>query len=117
MDIIDYYSKLPSLHFILDNLFIRAISYIMVIIIPLLQKCRNKELKLCENKRSSKQITFDLFYLYLVYTLFFLAIIYLSSLKSKDPENTEDYKMSHYKGLCSEEVVDLFLLLLYLFFY
>ena len=29
------------------------------------------------------------------------------SLKIKDPEDTEDYKMSHYKGLCFEEALEI----------
>ena len=107
MDIIDYFSELSSLHIILDNFYSRGISYIMIILVPLVQKCRNKDLIMLENSRSSKQIARDLFYVYLMYILYFLAVIYLMTLKRKNPEDTEDYKMSHYKGLCSEEALEI----------
>ena len=107
MDIIDYFSEMSSLHIILDNFYSRGISYIMIILVPLVQKCRNKDLIMLENSRSSKQIARDLFYVYLMYILYFLAVIYLMTLKRKNPEDTEDYKMSHYKGLCSEEALEI----------
>ena len=34
------------------------------------------------------------------------------SLKIKDPEDTEDYKMSHYKGLCSEEALEIIFIII-----
>ena len=107
MDIIDYFSEMSSLHIILDNFYSRGISYIMIILVPLVQKCRNKDLIMLENSRSSKQIARDLLYVYLMYILYFLAVIYLMTLKRKNPEDTEDYKMSHYKGLCSEEALEI----------
>ena len=45
--------------------------------------------------------------MYLEYILYFAVYIYLTSLKSKDVENTEDFKMSHYYGLCSEEALEI----------
>ena len=107
MDLIEYFLKMSSLHIILDSFYSRGISYIMIIIVPLIQKCRKNELILLENNRSCKQITLDLLRVYLMYILYFLAILYLMSLKKKDREDTEDYKMSHYEGLCSEEAIEI----------
>ena len=107
MDLIEYFLKMSSLHIILESFYSRGISYIMIIIVPLIQKCRKNELILLENNRSCKQITLDLLRVYLMYILYFLAILYLMSLKKKDREDTEDYKMSHYEGLCSEEAIEI----------
>ena len=107
MDLIEYFLKMSSLHIILDSFYSRGISYIMIIIVPLIQKCRKNELILLENNRSCKQITLDLLRVYLMYILYFLAILYLMSLKKKDREDTEDHKMSHYEGLCSEEAIEI----------
>ena len=112
MDLIEYFSKMSSLHIILDSFYSRGISYIMIIIVPLIQKCRKNELILLENNRSCKQITIDLLRVYLMYILYFLAILYLMSLKKKDREDTEDYKMSHYEGLCSEEAIEIIFIII-----
>ena len=42
MDIIDYYSQMAELHLILE-LYTRGISYTAIIIIPIIQKCRDKK--------------------------------------------------------------------------
>ena len=102
MYIIERFSNMSQLHAILDGFYSRGISYIIIIIVPLIQKCRNKELILLENRRSCKQITLDLFYIYLMRIIVDLLAFYLTLLKAKSPEDTEDYKMSHYEGLCSE---------------
>ena len=107
MDIIDYNFKVSALPFFLEEFYTRAVSYIMIIIIPSIQKCRNKELKMREKNRSCKQIALDLLYIYIMYVLFFTSIIYLKLLKAKDPEDTEDYRISHYKGLCFEEALEI----------
>ena len=112
MEIIDYFSELPSLPYFLDNFYTRAVSYIMIIIIPSIQKCRNQDLRFKEKNRSCKQIALDLFYIYLTYIIVFITDIYLMSLKVKDPKNTEDYKMSHYKGLCSEEAIEIIFIII-----
>ena len=112
MEIIDYFSELPSLPYFLDTFYTRAVSYIMIIIVPSIQKCRNKDLRFKEKNRSCKQIALDLFYIYLIYIIVFIIDIYLMSLKVKDPKNTEDYKMSHYKGLCSEEAIEIIFIII-----
>ena len=112
MDIIDYFSEMSTLHFILDNFFARAISYIMIIIVPLIQKFKNKNLRIWEKDRSCTQIALDLFYLYLAYLLYFGTVMWLSYLRSKDPEDTEDYKMTHYKGFCSEEAIEIIFIII-----
>ena len=117
MDIIEYFSKMSSLHVILDSFFSRGISYIMIIIVPLIQKLRKKEFILLETNRSCKQIVIDLFYIYLMYIFYFLAIVYLTLLKAKDPEDTEDYKMSHYEGLCTEEALEIIFIIIVSNFY
>ena len=112
MDIIDYFSEMSTLHFILDNFFARAISYIMIIIVPLIQNFKNKNLRIWEKDRSCTQIALDLFYLYLAYLLYFGTVMWLSYLRSKDPEDTEDYKMTHYKGFCSEEAIEIIFIII-----
>ena len=66
MDIIDYNFKVSALPFFLEEFYTRAVSYIMIIIIPSIQKCRNKELKMREKNRSCKQIALDLLYIYII---------------------------------------------------
>ena len=112
MDIIDYYSGMSDLHFVLNDFCARAISYVLIIIVPIIQKCRNKDLIKRERRRSLKQIALDLFFIYLTYIIFFVVIMYLTSLKAEDKENTEDYKMSHYKGLCSEEALEIIFIII-----
>ena len=107
MDIIEYSTEMSSLHYVLDFFYARAISYVIFILIPLIQKCRNKDLRVRQKALSCKRIAHDLSLVYLMYILYFVAIIYLISLKAKDPKNTEDFKMSHYKGFCSEEALEI----------
>ena len=45
MDIIEYSTEMSSLHYVLDFFYARAISYVILILIPLIQKCRNKDLR------------------------------------------------------------------------
>ena len=71
MEIIEHYAKMSPLQFILDSFYARAISYILLIIVPTIQKYRNKDLKSNEKYRTWKRIALDLFYIYLTY-LFFL---------------------------------------------
>ena len=107
MEIIEYSTEMSSLHYVLDFFYARAISYVLIIIVPLIQNCRNKNLGLKEEGRSCKKVAIDLFYIYLTYIFYFITIIYLKSLKAKDPVITEDFHMSHYKGFCSEEALEI----------
>ena len=107
MQVIEYYSNMSELHLFLDDFYSRGISYILIIILPFIQKSRNKNSKFKENRKNCKQITIDLFYIYLTYLFYFINAIYIISLKAKDPKNTGDYKMSHYKGFCSEEALEI----------
>ena len=107
MDIIEYFTEMSTLHYILDFFYARAISYVIIIIVPLIQKWRNKNLRVRQKGRNCKRIACDLFYIYLTYIFYFTAIIYLKSLKAKDPKDTEDYQMSHYKGFCFEEALEI----------
>ena len=106
MDIIEYYVEMPGSHYIFD-FYARGISYVMLKLIPIIQRCRNKSVGIKEKKCHCKKTTYDLFFIYLTYIIFFLVIIYLNYLKSQDPEDTEDYKISHYKGLCFEEALEI----------
>ena len=112
MDIIEYFSEMPNIHIILDEFYARGISYIMLIVVPLIQKWRNKNLNFNKKVRSCKRIAFNLFCIYLLCFFYLLLGIYLSSLKSKDPNDTEDYKMSHYEGLCLEEAIAIFFIII-----
>ena len=106
MDIIEYYVEMPGSHYIFD-FYARGISYVMLKLIPIIQRCRNKSVGIKEKKCHCKKTTYDLFFIYLTYIIFFLVIIYLNYLKSKDPIDTADYKISHYKGLCFEEALEI----------
>lgn len=107
MNLIEYFSEMSELHILFD-LYTRGISYSGIIIIPIIQKCLDKSKKKNKEKtRSTKKKILDFSLLYLEYILYFAVYIYLTSLKSKDVENTEDFKMSHYYGLCSEEALEI----------
>ena len=106
MDIIEYYVEMPGSHYIFD-FYARGISYVMLKLIPIIQRCRNKSVGIKEKKCHCKKTTYDLFFIYLTYIIFFVVIVYLNYLKSKDPIDTEDYKISHYKGLCFEEALEI----------
>ena len=112
MEIIEHYAEMSPLQFILDAFYARGISYILLIIVPTIQKYRNKDLKSNEKYRTWKRIALDLFYIYLTYLFFFVVVVYLTSLKAKDPKNTGDYKMSHYKGFCSEEAIEIIFIII-----
>ena len=112
MDIIDYYSQMAELHLILE-LYTRGISYTAIIIIPIIQKCRDKKAgEKKEKSRCSKKVFLELFFLYLAYVIYFGAYIYVTSLKSKDRDKTEDYKLSHYRGLCFEEALEIIFIII-----
>ena len=112
MDIIDYYSNISEFHIILE-LYSRGISYTAAIIIPMIQKCKDKKAgEKKEKSRCSKKIFLELFFLYLSYVIYFGVYLYVTSLKSKDRDNTEDYKLSHYKGLCFEEALEIIFIII-----
>ena len=112
MDIIDYYAEWSELHLILE-LYTRGISYTAIIIIPIIQRCRDKKVGEKKGKsRCSKKVFLELFFLYLAYVIYFGAFIYVTSLKSKDSEKTEDYKLSHYRGLCFEEALEIIFIII-----
>ena len=51
--------------------------------------------------------------MHLVYILYFVVYIVLTSQKKKHkPEDTEDLKMSHYHGLCTEEAIEIIFILI-----
>ena len=108
MDIIEYFTQMTELHFILDA-YSRCISYISIIIIPIilnrLDKKGKNEIK--ENYQCSKKCILHFSKLYIAYAFIIGIILYLNSLKSKEPENTEDFQMSHYSGICSEEALEI----------
>lgn len=116
MDIIEYFTNMKELHIIID-LYSRGISYTAIIIImPIIQKfSKNKNtfitFKYNENKSINKKI-FNFFLLFINYILYYITIIYLTKLKSKDLKSTKDYKMSHYSGLCSEESLGFFFIVI-----
>ena len=106
MDIIEYFVEMPDSHYVFD-FYARGISYILLKLIPIIEKCRSRKVGIKEKKCHCKKTTYDLFFIYLTYLIFFTVIIYLNYLKSKDPKDTDDYKISHYKGLCFEEAVEI----------
>ena len=112
MNIIDYYWKISEFYVILE-LYSRSISYTVAIIIPIIEKCRNKKIgEKKEKSRCSKKIFIELFLLYLSYAIYFGVYIYVTSLRSKDSEKTKDYKLSHYKGLCFEEALEIIFIII-----
>ena len=102
LDLIEYCTKMSDLHIIFD-LYSRGISYTAIIIIPLIQKYLNKTKTENEQKfKCNKRTVLHFFFLYLGYIIYFLLYVYLTKLKNDDPEDTKDYKLSHYKGLCCD---------------
>ena len=112
MKIIDYVSKMSKLHKIFDVFYTRGISYIMIIIVPKIQKCKNKNLNLREKHRNCKQLVLNLFCLYITFIFNYGTVIYLSFLKAKNPEDTKDYKMTNYEGLCFEEAIEIIFIII-----
>ena len=107
MDLIEYFTEMPELHFSLD-VYTRGISYTAIIIIPLFQKRFSKIKRENEEKfQFNKRTLFHFSLLYINYIVFFVVYSYLYILKNDDPDNTEDYKLSHYYGLCSEEALEI----------
>ena len=117
MDIIEYTTKMEELHILFD-LYTRGVSYTLIIIVPLVQRCcdrKNKKDISSENifkSQCTKKSILHFFFLYLVYLLYFGAFIGLTFLKAKNPEETQDYQMSHYHGLCTEEAIEIIFILI-----
>ena len=117
MDIIEYTTKMEDLHIIFD-LYTRGISYTLIILVPLVQKCcdrKNKNNTSNENKikpQCTKKSILHFFFLYVAYLFYFGAFIGLTFLKGRYPAETEDYEMSHYHGLCTEEAIEIIFILI-----
>ena len=117
MDIIEYTTKMEELHIIFD-LYTRGISYTLIILVPLVQKCcdrKNKNNTSNENKikpQCTKKSILHFFFLYVAYLFYFGAFIGLTFLKGRYPAETEDYEMSHYHGLCTEEAIEIIFILI-----
>ena len=112
MDIIEYKADIKDIHTIFD-LVTRGISYTCAIFIPLVQKLYDKTKKFDEVKfKCTKRSILHIIILYSIYIVFFGLFVYLSTLKSKDEENTKDFKMSHYHGSCSEESLSIIFILI-----
>ena len=115
MDIIEYFSKMEELHFIFD-LYTRGISYTTIIIIPKVLKCWDKknkvDIKEKEKSQCNKKSILHFGFLHLVYTIYIVVYIVLTTMKNKLPqEDIEDFKMSHYHGLCTEEAIEIIFIL------
>ena len=116
MDIIEYETNMVELHLLID-LSTRGFSYAGIIIVPIILNCFDKKEKNQEEKNKEKKITITkktilhFFILHLTYVLYFGAYGLLTKLKSKDSINTEDFRMSHYSGLCTEESVEIIIIL------
>ena len=107
MDIIEYYSGMCDLHIILDT-YTRGISYTAIIIVPIILNRLDKNKKETKEKSEcSKKCILHFSLLYLVYIGIIGSTLYINSLKSKEPENTEDFQVSHYSGICSEEALEI----------
>lgn len=113
MDIVEHYIILTKLHLLID-LSTRGFSYAGIIIVPIFLNALDKNKKKEEVKKTkiTKKTILHFFILHLTYILYFGAYGLLTSLKSKDPENTEDFKMSHYTGLCTEESFEIIIILI-----
>jgi hypothetical protein len=82
-------------------------------------KCWDKKNKIDKEEEEkvqspySKKSILHFGFLHLVYILYFVVYIFLTSMKKKLPqENTEDFKMSHYHGLCTEEAIEIIFILI-----
>ena len=73
MDIIEYYVEMPGSHYIFD-FYARGISYVMLKLIPIIQRCRNKSVGIKEKKCHCKKTTYDLFFIYLTYIIFLWSL-------------------------------------------
>ena len=112
MDIIEYYSGMCELHIVLDT-YTRGISYTAIIIVPLILNCFDKNKKEIKEKfECSKKCILHFSILYIIYLFIIGSMLYLNSLKSKEPENTEDFQMSHYSGICSEEALEIIFMII-----
>lgn len=118
MDIIEYNTDMKELHTILD-LYSRGISYSLIIIVPLLLNSFDKS-TVSDRKECNitKKKILHYFLLYLNYILYFVVYGYINHLKSKakskgeDPEDYQDFELSHYKGFCTEESVEIILIVI-----
>ena len=108
MDIIELNADMNDIH-IIFNLYTRGISYTCAILVPIVQKRCDKNRQKIRKRRAqcTKRSILHYTILQLEYIIYFGLYIYLTKLKSKDPDNTEDFQMSHYHGLCSEEAVEI----------
>jgi len=108
MDIIELNADMNDIH-IIFNLYTRGISYTCAILVPIVQKRCDKNGQKIRKRRAqcTKRSILHYTILQLEYIIYFGLYIYLTKLKSKDPDNTEDFQMSHYHGLCSEEAVEI----------
>ena len=108
MDIIELNADMNDIH-IIFNLYTRGISYTCAILVPIVQKRCDKNRQKIRKRRAqcTKRSILHFTILQLEYIIYFGLYIYLTKLKSKDPDNTEDFHMSHYHGLCSEEAVEI----------
>ena len=113
----EYVAEMEELHIIFD-LYTRGISYTLIILVPLVQKCcdrKNKNNTSNENKikpQCTKKSILHFFFLYVAYLFYFGAFIGLTFLKGRYPAETEDYEMSHYHGLCTEEAIEIIFILI-----
>ena len=89
MDIIEFYANMGELHIILD-LYTRGISYTGIIIVPEILKCLDKKNKVDteekEQSRCTKKSILHFGFLHLVYILYFVVHIFLTSMKKKLPK-------------------------------
>jgi len=108
MDIIELNADMNDIH-IIFNLYTRGISYTCAILVPIVQKRCDKNRQKIKKRRAqcTKRSILHYTILQLEYIIYFGLYIYLTKLKSKDPDNTEDFQMSHYHGLCSEEAIEI----------
>ena len=108
MDIIELNADMNDIH-IIFNLYTRGISYTCAILVPIVQKRCDKNRQKIRKRRAqcTKRSILHYTILQLEYIIYFGLYIYLTKLKSKDPDNTEDFQMSHYHGLCSEEAIEI----------
>jgi len=107
MNIIELNTGMENIHIIL-YLNTRGISYTCSIFVPIVQKkCdKNKQQQIRKRRAQCTKLSILHFTILLLGVIVnFGLVIYLNILKSKDPDNTEDFHMSHYHGLCSEEAV------------
>jgi hypothetical protein len=116
MDIIGHYTGIKEPHLIL-NLYTRGISYSAIMIIPKIQNCWDKNNKTEKFKFTKK--TFLHFFLLYLNSILFIIVVNLIKLiinRASNKSDFDNFNASHYSGLCTEESINIIVVIIISFF-